>query len=125
MANNAKLAATNEDLVAIVKKLSNEIKNIERETYRLKKTGNSGASQGKRDPTLCPHFKKEGYHKPDSWFELVNNKDKHPPGWKRWLWQYGTVRKADLSKSEIDKLLTRTPKFSPTLDIETLTFPKQ
>ena len=64
--NNAKLTATNEDLVAIVKKLSKEIKNLERETYRLKKTGNSGASQGKRDPTLCPHFKKEGYHKPDS-----------------------------------------------------------
>ena len=39
------------------KKLSNKIKNLERETYRLKKTVGSGASQGKRDQTLCPHCK--------------------------------------------------------------------
>ena len=50
--NNSKLAATNKDLVAMAKKLSNEIKNLERETSRLKKTGGSGASQGKRDLTL-------------------------------------------------------------------------
>ena len=50
--NNSKLAATNEDLVAMVKKLSNEINNLERETSHLKKTGCSRASQVKRDPTL-------------------------------------------------------------------------
>ena len=37
MANNTNLVATNEDLVAIVKKLTNEIKSIERETSRLNK----------------------------------------------------------------------------------------
>ena len=78
VAKNAKLAATNEELVAILKKVSNNIKNIERETSRLKKTG----GQGKRDPTLCPHCKKEGYHAAESCFELVKNKYKHPPGWK-------------------------------------------
>ena len=57
VANNAKLAATNEDLVAIVKIFSNEIKNLERETYRLNKTDGRGVSQGKRDLTLCPHCK--------------------------------------------------------------------
>ena len=45
--NNTKLAATNENLVAIVKKLTNDIKYLERETARLKKGG-----QRKRDPTL-------------------------------------------------------------------------
>ena len=58
VAKNAKLAATNEDLVAIVKKLSNENKDLQQETYRLKKTGGSRAPKRKRDPTLCPHFKK-------------------------------------------------------------------
>ena len=47
VAKNAKLAATNEDLVAIVK-------NVQLETYRLKKTGGSGETQGKRDPTVPP-----------------------------------------------------------------------
>ena len=58
MANSAKLAATNEDLVGIVKKLSKEIKNLERETYRLKKTGDSGASKEKMDTNLCTHCNK-------------------------------------------------------------------
>ena len=85
MANNAKIAAINKDLVAIVKQLSNDIKNLERETYCLKKTGGSGASQGKIYPTLFPHCKKEGYHAPDACFEIAKNKDKRPPGWKNWL----------------------------------------
>ena len=45
--NNTKLDATNENLVAIVKKLTNYIKYLERETSRLKKGG-----QSKRDTTL-------------------------------------------------------------------------
>ena len=57
VANNAKLASTNKDLVAIVKKISNVIKNLKRDTYRLNKTGFSGASQGKSYLTLCPHYK--------------------------------------------------------------------
>ena len=85
VANKAKLAATNEDLVTIIIKLSNENKDIQRETYRLKKTGCSGATQGKRYPTLCPNCKKEGYHVPDACFGLAKNKDKRPPVWKIWL----------------------------------------
>ena len=77
VANNTKIAATNENLVAIVKKLTNEIKYIERETSRLKKGG-----QGKQDPTLCPHCKKEEYHASKACYELVKNKDKRPTGWK-------------------------------------------
>ena len=57
VANSTKLAAANENLVAIVKKLTNNIKYIERETSCLKKGG-----QSKQDLTLCHHFKKEGYH---------------------------------------------------------------
>ena len=59
VANNAKLAATNEDLVAIVKKLSNNNKDLQRENYRLKKTGGSGATQGKRDPNCAPISKRK------------------------------------------------------------------
>ena len=82
MANNAKLAATNEELAAIVKKLSNKNKDFQRETYRVKEKGGSGAKQGKRDPTFFPHCKKEGYHEPNVCFEQAKNKDKRPPGWK-------------------------------------------
>ena len=76
VANNTKLAATNENLV-MVKNLTNDIKNLERETSRLKKGG-----QSRRDPTLCHHYKKEGYHAPKACYELVKNKGKRPPGWR-------------------------------------------
>ena len=52
VANKSKLAAINEELVVIVKKNSNENKDLQRETYHLKKTGGSGAAQGNKDPTL-------------------------------------------------------------------------
>ena len=52
VANNANLTATNKELGEIVKKLSNKNKDLQRETYRLEKKGGSGATQGKRDPTL-------------------------------------------------------------------------
>ena len=85
VANNSKLAAINEELVVIVQKNSNENKDLQRETYHLKKTDASRATQGKRGPTLYPNYKKEGYHVPDACFELEKNKDKRPPGWKSWL----------------------------------------
>ena len=53
--NNTKLASTNENLLVIVKKLTNDIKYLERETSSFKK-----GEQDKRDPTLCPRCKKEG-----------------------------------------------------------------
>ena len=58
VSNNAKLAATNKDLVATVKNISNDIMDLQRETYQLNKTGVSRAAQRKRYPTLCPHCKK-------------------------------------------------------------------
>ena len=79
VANNTKLAATNENLV-MVKNLTNDIKNLERETSHLKKGG-----QSKRYPTLCRHFKKGGYHAPEAFYELVKNKYKRPPGWRSLL----------------------------------------
>ena len=57
--NNTKLTANNENLVTIVKKLTNNIKNIEQENSHLKKVG-----QSRRGLTLCHHCKKEGYHAP-------------------------------------------------------------
>ena len=123
VAKNAKLAVTNEELVAIVKKMFNKIKDIQQETYPLKKTGGSGATQGKRDPTLFPHSKKEVYHSPDDCFELAKNKDKRLPGSKSWLGRCGTVSKSELSKSEIDKKFTHTARFILTLDISNLSLP--
>ena len=85
MANNAKINATNEEMVVIVKNISNKNKDIQQETYCLKKNGGSGATQWNRDPTLCPHCKREFYHAPDAYFELAKNKDTGLPGWKIWL----------------------------------------
>ena len=47
VANNTKLAATNKNVFAMVKKLTNDIKNLEQETSRLKKGG-----QRRQEPTL-------------------------------------------------------------------------
>ena len=66
--NNTKLSVTNEELVETVKQISNENKDLQRDTSRLKKTVGSGAKQGKRGPTLCPHCKMECYHSPDACF---------------------------------------------------------
>ena len=73
VANNTKLAATNENLVAMVKKLTNGIKNLELETSCLKKGGKI-----RWDLTLCHHYKKEGYHAPEACYELVKIKTSAP-----------------------------------------------
>ena len=52
MANNAKINATNEEMVVIVKNISNKNKDIQQETYCLKKTGGSRETQRERYPTL-------------------------------------------------------------------------
>ena len=103
--------------MAIVKIFSNDINNIKRETSCLKKTIGSGESQGEREPNLCPYCKKEGYHEPDACFEIAKNKDKRPPGWKSWEPVSRLASKDKLSKSTIDKLLTHTDNFIPTLYI--------
>ena len=72
-------------LFSFVKKLTKENKDLQREINLLKQWDGSRATQGKMDPTMCPHCNKEGYHEPDACFELAKNKDKRPPGWKSGL----------------------------------------
>ena len=54
VANNTKLAANSESLVAIVTKLTGDINNLERDNSRLKKGGQVSG----RGPTICHHCKK-------------------------------------------------------------------
>ena len=81
--NNTTLATSNERLVALVKKLSGDIKNLERKISRLKKGGQISAS----NTTLCTNFKKEGFHQPEACYKLLKNKDKRPPGWRSAFWR--------------------------------------
>ena len=60
--NNTTLVTSNESLVALVKKLSGEITNLEREISRLKKGGQVSAS----NTTLCINFKKGGLHQTEA-----------------------------------------------------------
>ena len=76
MLNNTTLATSNESLVALVKKQSNDIKNLEQEISRMKKGGQASA----RNTKLCANCKKEGFHHPQYFYELAKNKDKTPPG---------------------------------------------
>ena len=75
MLNNTTLSTSNESLVALVKKLSGDIKNLEQEISRLKK----GRQVSSRNTTLCTNCKKEGFHHPEAFYELLNNKYKRPP----------------------------------------------
>ena len=77
--NNTTLAASNESLVALVKKQHNEIKNFEREIYRIKKGGQARRSN---PPTLCANCKQEGYHQPQDCYKLAKTKEKCTPGWR-------------------------------------------
>ena len=79
--NNTTLSTSNESLVALVKKLSNDIKNPEWKISRLKKGGQVSA----RNTTLCANCKKEGFHQPQDCYELIKNKETRPPGWRRAL----------------------------------------
>ena len=76
--NNTTLTTSNESLVALVKKLNGNIKNLERENLRLKKYRQVNT----RNTTLCTNCKKEVFHQPEACYELLKNKDKHPPGWR-------------------------------------------
>ena len=76
--NNITLSTSNDTLVALLKKVTGYIKNLERENLRLKK----GRQVSKRSTTLCNHCKKEGYHQPEACYKLPKNKYKTPPGWR-------------------------------------------
>ena len=54
VANKTKIAANNESLVTMVKKLTGDIKNMERDKLSL----NKGGQISGRVPTLCHHCKK-------------------------------------------------------------------
>ena len=58
--NNTTLSTSNKRLVALVKKLSGDIRNLEQEISRLKKGGQVSA----RNTTLCANYKKESLHQP-------------------------------------------------------------
>ena len=76
--NNTTLTTSNESLVALVNKLSGDIKNLERENSRLKKGGQVSA----RNTTLCTTCKKKGFHQTEACYKLPKNKDNRPPGWR-------------------------------------------
>ena len=71
--------------MALVKKQSNDIKNLDLEISRLKKGGQSSAST----TNLCANSKKEVFHQPQDCFELIENKEKRPPGWRSAFWRWG------------------------------------
>ena len=96
--------------MALVKNLSNDIKNLEREISRMKKGGQVSA----RNTTLCANCKKEGFHQPQDCFELIKNKDKRPPVWISALWRCGKESISNLSNSS-NELLQHNANFSPTL----------
>ena len=79
--NNTTLTTTNKSLADLIKKQAGDIKNLERENARLKKTPQAQASP-RNPPTLCANCKKEGYHQAKYCYELVTNKEKRPPGWR-------------------------------------------
>ena len=79
--NNTTLTTTNKSLAALFKKQAGDLKNLEREIARLKKTPQAQASP-RNPPTLCVNCKKEGYHQAKDCYELATNKEKHPPGWR-------------------------------------------
>ena len=65
--NNTTLATSNESLVALVKNQSNDIKNLERKIYSVKKGGQASA----RNTALCANCKKEVFHQPQDCYELA------------------------------------------------------
>ena len=58
--DNTTLTTSNESLVALIKKLKGNIKNLERENSHLK----MGRQVSTRNTTLCTNCKKEGIHQP-------------------------------------------------------------
>ena len=76
--NKTTLSTSNESLVALVKKLSGDINNLEREISRLKEGGQVSA----RNATLCANCKNEGFRQPQDCYDLLKNKDKRPPVWR-------------------------------------------
>ena len=76
--NNTTLTTSTKILVALIKKLNGDIKNLERENSRL----NKGGQASSRNTTLCTNCKKEVFHQPEACYELLKNKDNRPPGWR-------------------------------------------
>ena len=67
-----------------------------------------------------PNWKRGTWHKPDDWFELERNKDKHPRWWKYCLkWRSGTDREGlnASSTNNTYSLISPQPTRSPTIAI--------
>ena len=64
--NNSTLATSNKNLVAPLRKQSNEIMNLEWKISHIKKGGQASA----RNTTLCANCKKEGFRQPQDCYEL-------------------------------------------------------
>ena len=76
------MTINNEALVATSSKLAAEVTTP---TIRLGRNSDGATStdpQDKQSPKTCPHFRKEGFHKPDTCLEMSKNANRRPPNWK-------------------------------------------
>lgn len=90
---NATLTKTNEELVAVVKKMTTENKLLQNENNSLRKKLTAATVAGTPAGTApsntrrvleerkCPHCKKMARHFPSSCYELEKNASKRPAGW--------------------------------------------
>ena len=72
--NNTTLTTSNKSLVALVKKLNGDIKNLERANSRLKK----GGKVSTRNTTLCTNCKKEVFHQPEACYKMLKKRTSAP-----------------------------------------------
>ena len=75
----AAMTINNEALVATNFKLVAEVTNITRRLGQNFDGATSVNMPDKQSPKTCPHCKKEGFHKPDTFLELAKNASRRPP----------------------------------------------
>ena len=78
----AALTINNEALIATKSKLAAEVTNPTKRLGRNTGSKTSGTTTDKQIPKTCPHFKKEGFHNPDTCLELAKNASRRPHNWK-------------------------------------------
>ena len=74
----AALTNNNEALVATNSKLVEKVINLTRRLGRNTDSATSGTTVDNRTPKTCTHFKKEGFHKPDTCLKLAKNVNIRP-----------------------------------------------
>ena len=87
--NNTKLININEELLASVKKLTNENRQLQQEIITLQQRvgGNTGGNttnnaRGSGSSCRCPNCKREVYHAPDEFYKLEKNASRRQAGWR-------------------------------------------